>query len=402
MMNPEELEEDPFITNIASGFTMATAAPIEDLLFPDDKAEERTLSIWDDVDWWTGEAKDASFFETPPQKVYESEPFREEAQTLSENPELLKTESYTDQTFTQRRWFQQDNGRIPLDRLVKVGGSNYLRADAAGAFRAMKRAAKRDGINITFSSAAQSGYRDYETQERLFREKGDSDTGGLAADPGTSNHGWGMAIDIGPAARAWVAQYGAKYGFRGIPNEPWHFDYKPSGDAVVPGARKGRKTAPALTVGSQKGRKVGAADLTSTIPVSDPNGMLDAVLSLVHDEIELPQVKGKRITLDDVPKPQDQGEIVQYARQLAREYGWTGEQFQALYELGQRESGWDPTAVNEESGATGIPQLLPAAHEVPKNWDDPRVQVRWFLRYIKQRYGDPKTALAHHSQENWY
>ena len=36
----------------------------------------------------------------------------------------------------------------------------------------MKRAAKKDGINIVFSGA-QSGYRDYATQVRLFKEKGD-------------------------------------------------------------------------------------------------------------------------------------------------------------------------------------------------------------------------------------
>lgn len=395
-----EPEPDEFTQKIASGFTMASIHDPEELLFPDERDSERTLSIWDDVDWWTGETKDASFFTNPPRKVYESQEFEESVQETRENPELLKTPQHTEQTFTQRRWFQQENGRIPLKRLVKVGGSNYLRADAAQSFKAMKRAAKKDGINITFSSATQSGYRDYATQERLFREKGDSDTGGLAADPGTSNHGWGMAIDIGPEAREWVKQHGAKYGFHGIPNESWHFDYKPSGEMEYQPPR--RKTSPRGKTKPLPGRKVGARDLTSTIPVSDPNSFMDAVLSLVHEDIERPEVKGKRFNLEDVPRPKNQDEIVAYARQVAKKYGWTGKQWLALYELGNRESGWDPKAVNPDSGATGIPQLLPSAHDIPKNWKDPRVQIRWMARYISGRYGDPIAALKWHNRENWY
>lgn len=397
-------EEDPFLRKITDGFTLATVPDPSDLLFPDDDAE-RTLSIWDDVDWWTGEAKDMpivtdAMSSTRKERAQAEETF--DVSTPGSSAAFQAAEAATMGTKATQRWFQMDNGRIPLDKLVKVGGNNYLRQDAAVAFRAMKREAKKDGINIVFSGA-QSGYRDYETQERLFHEKGDSDTGGLAADPGTSNHGWGMAIDIGPEARQWVAQHGKKYGFHGIENESWHFDFKPTADMEfrIP---KSRKKAPRPSAPPASGRNLSGADVVADAPIAPGKGdFMETIISLFDDEQPAEGVKGKRYyNLSGIPKPQNQGEIVQYARRVAKGYGWTGKQFKALYELGDRESGWNPEAINESSGATGIPQLLPSAHDIPKNWDDPRVQVRWFVRYIKDRYGDPLTALRFHDREGWY
>lgn len=51
-----------------------------------------------------------------------------------------------------------------------------------------------------------------------------------AAEPGTSNHGWGIAVDVrGPRAQAWIMRHGASYGWswdegRRV-GEPWHFRY---------------------------------------------------------------------------------------------------------------------------------------------------------------------------------
>ena len=396
--------EDDFLNLAVDGFTMANLKDPEDFLFPEDS--ERTLSIWDDVDWWTGEAKTApgvtdQMSSTAKEREQAEETFA--ASTPGSSAAFRAAEAATMGNKATQRWFQMENGRIPLDRLVKVGGNNYLRSDAAQAFRAMKRAAKKDGINITFSGA-QSGYRDYATQERLFHEKGDSDTGGLAADPGTSNHGWGMAIDIGPEARAWVAQHGKRYGFHQLPTESWHFDFKPTADMEFRMPAKRSKKAPRRPVKSLRGRDVGGDDLTDKVPVTlSKGGFIDTIMSLVDDEVEADTVKGRRyVNLSDIPKPKNRDDIVAYARTVAKRYGWTGKQWLALYELGQRESGWDPEAVNEDSGATGIPQLLPSAHKVPKNWNDPRVQVRWFARYVSERYGDPLAAIKHHDQMNWY
>jgi LAS superfamily LD-carboxypeptidase LdcB len=62
----------------------------------------------------------------------------------------------------------------------------------------------------------------------------------LAAVPGTSNHGWGTAVDLcGGVERfdtdehAWVVEHGPSYGWihpswaaaGGSRPEPWHFEY---------------------------------------------------------------------------------------------------------------------------------------------------------------------------------
>jgi hypothetical protein len=88
----------------------------------------------------------------------------------------------------------------------------------------------------------------------------------------------------------------------------------------------------------------------------------------------------------------------------ASAYGWTGSQTTCLDELWTEESGFSATAVNNSSGATGIPQLLPGAHKIPANWSDPRVQVRWGLIYIHDTYGSPCAAWAFEKSHipNWY
>ena len=93
------------------------------------------------------------------------------------------------------------------------------------------------------------------------------------------------------------------------------------------------------------------------------------------------------------------------ANQMAASgYGWTGSQATCLDELWTEESGFDSTAYNSSSGATGIPQLLPGAHKIPANWSDPAVQIRWGLIYLKGRYGTPCAAWAFERSHtpNWY
>ena len=91
-------------------------------------------------------------------------------------------------------------------------------------------------------------------------------------------------------------------------------------------------------------------------------------------------------------------------RMAASMYGWRGGQLTCLDDLWIHESGFRADAVNPSSGATGIPQLLPSAHQVPANWSDPRVQVRWGLGYIKGTYGDPCAAWQFEMSHtpNWY
>lgn len=98
------------------------------------------------------------------------------------------------------------------------------------------------------------------------------------------------------------------------------------------------------------------------------------------------------------------GPVALGRRLAARKYGWTGPEWDALYELWRRESGWNPTADNPTSSAYGIPQALTSVHDVGRAYlaGDPRAQILWGLRYIANRYGSPTAALAHSDRMGWY
>jgi hypothetical protein len=91
------------------------------------------------------------------------------------------------------------------------------------------------------------------------------------------------------------------------------------------------------------------------------------------------------------------------ARQMAmNRYGYSPEQFRMLDYIIERESGWDPTAVNSNGGAYGIPQILPSAHPDVNLQGDPMGQLRWLFNYIQQRYGGVEDAYSHKQETGWY
>ena len=53
----------------------------------------------------------------------------------------------------------------------------------------------------------------------------------------------------------------------------------------------------------------------------------------------------------------------------------------------QKESGWNPNAVNRSSGACGLAQALPCSKLGP-NWSDPVVALNWMNSYVNGRYYD--------------
>ena len=95
-----------------------------------------------------------------------------------------------------------------------------------------------------------------------------------------------------------------------------------------------------------------------------------------------------------------------YAKNLCiNTYGWTENDFNCLVKLWERESNWNPNAHNKSSGAHGIPQSLPAskmASEGDDYYTNGKTQIRWGLKYIKNRYGTPANAWAHSQQKGWY
>ena len=95
-----------------------------------------------------------------------------------------------------------------------------------------------------------------------------------------------------------------------------------------------------------------------------------------------------------------------YAKNLCiNTYSWTGNDFNCLVKLWERESNWNPNAHNKNSGAHGICQALPASKMASEGSDymtNYKTQIRWGLKYITNRYGTPSNAWAHSQQKGWY
>lgn len=125
------------------------------------------------------------------------------------------------------------NGQLPSTELCQLPSAGHLlHADAAKAWWRLNRAFKR---RFDTGLCATDSYRSYEAQAAVYGQKP-----GLAAVPGTSNHGWGVAMDLCGGVEsytspqhAWLAMNSAKYGWvnpswaqaRGSRPEPWHWEY---------------------------------------------------------------------------------------------------------------------------------------------------------------------------------
>jgi D-alanyl-D-alanine carboxypeptidase len=125
------------------------------------------------------------------------------------------------------------NGRLNTDTLMDIGNGHRLQKGAAEAYKRMTQAANNDGIYWSISKS----YRTYEEQVRLAQPPpigvGLYSEGGLAAEPGTSNHGWALAVDLGDGANIygtlqnnWLIENARNFGFYTIPREPWHWEYR--------------------------------------------------------------------------------------------------------------------------------------------------------------------------------
>lgn len=143
-----------------------------------------------------------------------------------------------------KKLHEAENGELPTADLASIpvlptefGERHSLNPIAADAYAKMVAAAKADGIEWGITDS----YRPLEVQKRLVKEKGLYSQGGLAAAPGTSNHGWGSAVDLdfkkgsGNAAHKWLKKNAEKFGFSTIPREPWHWEHKESAKTVKSG-----------------------------------------------------------------------------------------------------------------------------------------------------------------------
>ena len=72
-----------------------------------------------------------------------------------------------------------------------------------------------------------------------------------------------------------------------------------------------------------------------------------------------------------------------------------------IIELVSRESGLNNQAINKSSGACGLFQAYPCS-KLPCDLDDIDGQIEWGYKYITNRYGSAKQALAFHNEKGWY
>ena len=84
------------------------------------------------------------------------------------------------------------------------------------------------GHKITASSTEYGAWRPFEKQQYFYNcyKTGSCNNGNLAATPGTSNHGWGIASDLkygNNAAKKWAHENAGKYGLAfTVKSEDWH------------------------------------------------------------------------------------------------------------------------------------------------------------------------------------
>jgi murein DD-endopeptidase MepM/ murein hydrolase activator NlpD len=93
----------------------------------------------------------------------------------------------------------------------------------------------------------------------------------------------------------------------------------------------------------------------------------------------------------------------QIVRTGANRMGWE-DQWAALRQIVMHESGFNNTAQNPTSTAYGMFQFLDStwpSYGVKKT-SDPWQQTQAGLRYIKERYGDPRGAWRFWKEHNWY
>lgn len=134
------------------------------------------------------------------------------------------------------------NGRLPASALSAVswtrdsrGAPFYLRQDPAAALERLNAAFR---AALGHDLALDLTYRDLDTQVAMRAA-----LGSVAAVPGTSSHGTGLAIDVpelpcaygwDTAARAWLVENGPSYGWvsptwarqTGSNPEYWHYEYR--------------------------------------------------------------------------------------------------------------------------------------------------------------------------------
>ena len=161
-----------------------------------------------------------------------------ESTNLSNSPEAESSNSVSEPTYIQGILIANKSYALPSDY------NPGLDPTTESQFNTLVSAASQEGLNIYLSS----GFRSYETQNRIYNNyvdsygKSSADT--FSARPGHSEHQTGLAIDVntiddsfaGTPEAIWLEQHAHEYGFiirypqgkehiTGYKYEPWHLRY---------------------------------------------------------------------------------------------------------------------------------------------------------------------------------
>lgn len=90
--------------------------------------------------------------------------------------------------------------------------------------------------------------------------------------------------------------------------------------------------------------------------------------------------------------------VQQTAERLVTAHYGSGH-FAAFAKVVNRESTWNPDAINRASGACGLGQALPCTKILDHSVEG---QLNWMISYIDDRYGTPEDAWHAEQTKGWY
>src|SRR6516164_4756447 len=122
------------------------------------------------------------------------------------------------------------NGKLTDAELAPIASGRLTRSNyCAASWNAMNIEARRLGVEL-LPTGSKSSYRTFAQQQELYNlyQQGKAP---LAAIPGTSNHGWGLAVDVATyEMRQMIDRIGERYGWAkkwsDAQSEWWHLKFR--------------------------------------------------------------------------------------------------------------------------------------------------------------------------------
>ena len=133
------------------------------------------------------------------------------------------------------------NGQLNSKELSPITGGGQLRNDAAKAWNAFARYIANHGGHVSVSDSYRPLGKPGDLKRGVWSQwaawERYNQGGNLAAHPGTSNHGWGLAVDVPPDTQSLIAAHGEGFGWAkkwsDAPTENWHFKWAQGNYALV-------------------------------------------------------------------------------------------------------------------------------------------------------------------------